>query len=39
MRLLTLPFLILLAFVDTLANHLAGFEDGTVPVRRGARVR
>ena len=39
MKLLAFPFLLVLAFVDLLANHLAGFEDGTVPVRRGARVR
>lgn len=33
------PFLLLLALIDWLVSHLAGFEDGAVPVRRGARVR
>jgi len=39
MKHLALPFLLLLALIDFVISHVAGFEDGAVPVRRGARVR
>jgi len=39
MKHLALPLLFLLALIDFVVSHLAGFEDGAVPVRRGAHVR
>ncbi len=39
MNFLLLPFVLLAAMLDFVVSHLAGFEDGTVPVRRGAQER